>query len=100
MNMDAASVVQVVEAVGPEIAWLWAAYPHPYFRIEGTENNSVADLFEKAPATRNLWPAVTTLIPPGTQYSATYGKPEKGKPPKYAGFASPCKPLQHMNYHS
>ena len=42
----------------------------------------------------------TTLIPLGTQYRATLGKPEQRKPPIYAGFAGQCKPLQRMNYHS
>jgi hypothetical protein len=42
----------------------------------------------------------TTLIPPGTQYGATWGKTEKGEPAKYAGFASLSKPLQHLTYHS
>jgi hypothetical protein len=42
----------------------------------------------------------TTLIPPGTQYSATPSKAGKGNPSKYAAFAIPRTPLQRMNYHS
>jgi hypothetical protein len=37
---------------------------------------------------------------PGTQYGATPGKPEKRNRLRYAGFASLCKPLQYVNYHS
>ena len=42
----------------------------------------------------------TTLIPPRAQYGATCSNPEQRKPPKYGGFATPCKPLQRLNYHS
>jgi hypothetical protein len=42
----------------------------------------------------------TTLIPPGTQYSATCGNPEKGNPFRYGGIANPCTPLQLLNHHS
>jgi hypothetical protein len=40
------------------------------------------------------------LTPPVTQYGATQGKAEKRNRPKYAVFASPCKPLQRLSYHS
>ncbi|HYZ06859.1 MAG TPA: hypothetical protein VE691_17460 [Rubrobacter sp.] len=42
----------------------------------------------------------TTLTPPGTQYGATLGNAEKREPFGNAGFATICKPLQHVNYHS
>jgi len=42
----------------------------------------------------------TTLIPPGTQYSATPSNPENRKRLKYAGFATPCTPLQRPMDHS
>ena len=42
----------------------------------------------------------TTLIPPRTQYGAKPCKAEKRNRLRYADFASPCNPLQHLNYHS
>jgi hypothetical protein len=42
----------------------------------------------------------TTLTPPGTQFSATRGMAGKTNRLIYAGFASPCEPLQRVNYHS
>jgi hypothetical protein len=42
----------------------------------------------------------TTLIPPETQYGATLGKAKKRNRLRYAGFTTPCNPLQHTNYHS
>jgi hypothetical protein len=41
-----------------------------------------------------------TWTPPGTQNGATACKRGKRKRLRYGEFASPCKPLQHMNYHS
>jgi hypothetical protein len=42
----------------------------------------------------------TTLTPLRTQYGATQGKAEKRNRLRYAGFATLCKPLQRLNYHS
>ena len=42
----------------------------------------------------------TILIPPGTQYRATRGKAGKRNRLDIVGFAGPCKPLQHLRYHS
>jgi hypothetical protein len=42
----------------------------------------------------------TTLIPPGTQYGATHGKPGKSKRLSFAGIASLCNPLQRLTDHS
>jgi hypothetical protein len=42
----------------------------------------------------------TTLIPPEAQYGATRSNAEHRKPPRYAGFASLCNPLQPLTDHS
>jgi hypothetical protein len=33
-------------------------------------------------------------------WGSTQGMAEQRKRLRYAGFASPCKPVQHVNYHS
>jgi hypothetical protein len=42
----------------------------------------------------------TTLTPLRAQYGATCGKPERRNRPRYAGSASPSRPLQRMNNHT
>jgi hypothetical protein len=42
----------------------------------------------------------TNLIPLGTQYGATRSNPENRNRLRYAGFATSCKPLQHLTDHS
>jgi hypothetical protein len=74
-----------------------AAGDRPGFRLLVTWSRM---WFEEEPTTRNPSPPDTILIPSGTQYGATQGNPQKRKQLRYAVFAAPCKPLQHLNYHS
>jgi hypothetical protein len=40
------------------------------------------------------------LTPPGRQYGATQGNVVKRNWLRYGGFATLCKPVQRLNYHS
>jgi hypothetical protein len=53
-----------------------------------------------APVPGFLAAADIILIPPGTQYGATRGNPELTKPPRNAGFAFLCTPMQRLMDHS
>jgi hypothetical protein len=63
--------------------------------------SSASTLYRRLDETPDsLGPSDTTLIPPRAQYGGTHGNPEQRKLPKYAVFATSCKPLQCLSDHS
>jgi hypothetical protein len=70
--------------------------PHQF----GGRSSACRTCFAKESATRNVRALDPSLTLTRTQYPAIVGKTENTKPFVYAAFASLCKPLQRLIYHS
>src|SRR5215211_5446018 len=85
--MDTPTVVKVTEPAEREVARLWSVRPYPSSCIEREGNGR-----------RAIRGLLTTLDPSltltRTQYPAIVSNRGNKEPLIYAGYATPCKPLQ------